>query len=312
MCRCAIPELTTQNNSLLLKKLNQEQVLEEKRSLSEVSQQPKTAIESIPASQAPKVTLPFEDRRKLSRAIQQQKALIFVAHCQQECDKIHPLVNDAKYRAVRSALLSRSRAAPKPKPSPPATFVPFVPIVKPTVTRCVCLSCQSNSISGQALVKFTWTGKARQVELRFAVDGWNTPHPMVYSQLSGVWELGFALPTLSRAQFKFVVDGEWQTHPSFATCQDASGNTNNTIIPLCVEFPDTASSVCVCSQADGWANQKPLERCAVRGTQLTTLVLPGNWTGPFEFKFIVNGAWVLSSSHDSIKNGPFENNMVSL
>eukprot|EP00301_Raphidiophrys_heterophryoidea_P027679 c9772_g1_i1.p1 GENE.c9772_g1_i1~~c9772_g1_i1.p1 ORF type:complete len:1001 (-),score=286.51 c9772_g1_i1:1060-3981(-) len=240
----------------------------------------------------------------ISLQIRQANAMSFFERCQRERDEMQHIVEEAKRYAAQIARQSRQHTQ--------------------HTTHQTTISPSDNLQNTQqrqvALVKLRWMGNASQVEVRFEMDGWHTPHFMTRTPFAATWELIIALPAETRVAFKFIVDGEWQTHASYPTCQDGSGNTNNVVVPVRIEWRHSVTheqpqpEVAVCSQLDGWNSRVLLEAVPSNDDSSESvccvgLVLPGNWVS-FQFKFIVDGTWTTSSLYPVLHDGSFENNAI--
>jgi len=292
-----------------------------------------------------------EADERSSRAIQAERSARFAMQLQKENHPLQLLVNQAKRIVVSRIHYSNRRA--EPQQQTPRNHI-FVETSNKQVHKEITSSMNStpnqknqdtrkSQGEGTAMVELEWSGAANAVEVRFEVDGWSVSHHMTFLPHTHTWVLRHVLPSMSRVQFKFVVDGKWQTHPHYSTCQDNNGNTNNVITVLAIQWKfqqrhqhrshqqqastndksdghdakttttlHQCHSVSVCSQLDEWVTQQAIipslddTGCCYR----TGLILPGDWSGPFQFKFVVDGEWVVNPIYPITCSNSFQNNVL--
>eukprot|EP00300_Choanocystis_sp_HF-7_P019414 c20330_g1_i1.p1 GENE.c20330_g1_i1~~c20330_g1_i1.p1 ORF type:complete len:290 (-),score=59.18 c20330_g1_i1:364-1233(-) len=184
-----------------------------------------------------------------------------------DAEILTPLVTQAKRLAAQ-------QQRPSPTQSPTQSSAP---------TTCKCSLAHQNAIEQSGEVTITWRPTAenpcpRIVQVSWELDSWSHQYNM-QSTAASEWSLKMPVILDAPIQFKFVVDGVWQTSPNYSTTLDPSGNRNNIAIPKLVEFSGSDRSNSVVSMRcnfDGWALDHSMKMCSVsQKYNVVALMSPG-------------------------------------
>lgn len=153
---------------------------------------------------------------------------------------------------------------------------------------------------------------ARRVIVAGSFNGWNTRQLRMEKTDTG-WELPMYLREGTHA-YKFIVDGNWITDPENpVTRPDGAGNLNSfigigdTIFFKLRKYPD-AKQVILTGNFNEW-NHGELLMERVDDTWILPYVLAA---GNYEYKFIVDGKWILDPVNPfTVGSGDFINSFLA-
>lgn len=142
---------------------------------------------------------------------------------------------------------------------------------------------------------------ARKVVVTGNFYNWN-PSGLVMNRTADGWALPIYLRDGTYA-YKFLVDNEWMTDPANKTSRkDGDGNLNSFIgigesYLFKLDGFTTANKVILTGSFNGWSEVELVMNKTDKGWQLPYVVSAGN----YEYKFIVDGQWMIDPSN------PFSN-----
>ncbi len=153
---------------------------------------------------------------------------------------------------------------------------------------------------------------ARKVLIAGSFNNWNR-NELHMNRVSNGWNLSMYLNNGTHA-YKFLVDNDWITDPENKVIRnDGSGNLNSILgigdaHLFVLKGFTSAKQVILAGNFNGWNSGELLMNKTTDGWRLSYILAPGN----YEYKFIVDGKWMIDPANPyTIGSGNLENSVLA-
>lgn len=170
-----------------------------------------------------------------------------------------------------------------------------------------------NSVYYETNFQFSLKGfeQAKNVLLSGSFNGWDEKRTKL-QKAGSEWKLDVYLRP-GTYNYKFIVDGKWITDPANTDKMPNEFNDFNSVISFGEKHTfqlkgfETAKSVAICGTFNDWAKNYFLKRTS-DGWAIDLALYPGN----YEYKFLVDGNWILDPLAEMCDNSSgIKNNVLA-